>query len=357
MAGGPPLSPVKRHQGGFSWRLPALAITVALIGLVVVARLNMPVPPAPAPSRLPLASPTAVAEASPSRPPLTPAPSRQIWINSPSPLEFVPSPWPDRYADGIPRTIDGNSVVRLNAALQMARQAAPKVAGPLMVGSWFAGLPDADGCSALAYEPWCRQGRLADTPAGFGRNEGVVAVDGMPAIGPGPLVVVATATADCPADLAWDDPALCTYALHAQQVLWRGDAYTAASPIGVGPLFSAIAALMWFDPQPFHADATCQLAQPRQSYATQYGLVQLAFIFPTTAERRSLAPAVVNKFALADQAGDCVVLAPMYSGTGWLRQDNVLLRVANPAGQTGDTIRHLLGELSLAAELQGTTGH
>jgi hypothetical protein len=337
------------------WRLPALAVVVALVGLVAAARVGMRDTP---PSRSALAPtpavPTALA-ALPSRPAQRPVQATigpgQVVILTPSNLEFAYSPWPDRYADGIPRTIDGSPVLRLNAALDVARFADAGVSASVLIGAWFSGAPDsASGCSARAYEPWCQAGRLADSPAGLGRGEAVVEVSNLPALGPGPVVIAATVRATCPMPLPVTTPQTCDFSLHADDVRWQGDEYTASAPIAVGPLFSTLASFTWFDPVPFHErPGSCPYDRPAQTYTAEYGRVQVAFVFPTAADRIEQGKQVVDETPAGDGAEGCFQLPPAYGASGWISQDNVMLRVTNVDGEFGDAVRSLLGELSLAA--------
>jgi hypothetical protein len=336
------------------WRLPALAVTVALVGLVAAARLGMRDTPPPrsivAPTQV---APTALA-ALPTNAAQRPVPATidpaKVVILTPSSLEFAYSPWPDRYADGIPRVVDGSPVLRLNAALDVARFADSRISPSLLIGAWFAGAPDgASGCSAQAYEPWCRTGRLADSPAGLGRGEAVVEVGNLPALGPGPLVIAATVQATCPMPLPVTTPQTCDFSLHADDVRWQGDEYTAAAPIAVGPLFSTLASFIWFDPVPFHErPGSCPYERPAQTYTAEYGQVQVAFVFPTAADRVEQGKGVVDETPAADGAEGCFELPPAYGASGWISQDNVMLRVTNVDGEFGDSVRSLLGDLSSA---------
>jgi hypothetical protein len=337
------------------WRLPGLAVAVVLAGLVAAARVGMHDTP-PVRSTLPptQAAPTALAAlptgatARPVQPTIDPG---QVMVITPSHLEFAYSPWPDRYADGIPRVIDGSPVLRLNAALDLARFADSGVSASVLIGAWFAGAPDsASGCSPKAYEPWCQAGRLADSPAGLGRGEAVVEVRNLPALGPGPLVIAATVQATCPMPLPVTTPQTCDFSLEADDVRWQGDEYTASAPIAVGPLFSTLASFTWFDPVPFHErPGSCPYERPAQTYTAEYGQVQVAFVFPTAADRVEKGKHVVDEAPADNGAEDCFQLPPEYGLSGWISLDNVMLRVSDVDGEFGDSVRSLLGELSSAA--------
>ena len=61
----------------------------------------------------------------------------------------------DRYADGIPKAIDGDPVLRAAAAL--AKAAAATDATPFLVGGWVIYWPGARHCPAmLGDQPWSR---------------------------------------------------------------------------------------------------------------------------------------------------------------------------------------------------------
>src|SRR3954452_4308517 len=139
-------------MSGLGWRVPALAVVVSLFVLVAVARVGMKEAPAPTSSAPPLASPSQPGAnlERPSNPP--------VLLSSPSDVEFAYSPWPDRYADGIPRSLDGTPVLRLNAAVDQARLATDGRTGSVLVGGWFQGMaPNVSGCSRQGYEPWCAE--------------------------------------------------------------------------------------------------------------------------------------------------------------------------------------------------------
>lgn len=343
---------VNRSMFGVGWRLPALAVVIGLVMLVGLARAGMKEPPV-APTTLPPAvSPTAGALAvaaspsaqAPSRPDRVP-----VVLSTPSDLEFVYSPWPDRYADGIPRSIEGEPVLRINAALLRARLADDGQSGSLLIGGWFAGNPDgASGCSAQAYEPWCRQGRLADTAARLGRGEGVE-MGNMPAIGAGPVVVSATVVASCPDRSPRSIESYCTFKLSANDLRWQGDAFTNTEPIAVGPLISAIAAVMWFDPMPFHEQPNCRLVRPPQTYTTTYGNVEAMIVFPTRDDRLAQASTVLNAPSSGTATSGCAALPPLEGLSGWVSDENVMVRVVDYDGAAGRTVRDLLDEMAASA--------
>lgn len=334
------------------WRLPAVALAVALIALVAFARSGMHERPAPAPTEGPgPVSPSVVPVAlATSSPPTTTATMAPVFVRTPSELEYAYSPWPDRYADGIPQLIDGTRVLRLNSAFDTARLADGAITEAMLVGGWYVGPPDGvSGCSAQAYEPWCRTGRLADTPGELGRGDGV-AVDKILPLGAGPLVVRATARATCDPAAQWSMPAACKYELDADEIVWQGDELTDTGPIPIGRLLITLASAVDFNPTPFHEGTACRLQRPAQTYVSPYGDVELLFAFRSADERVAQTTEVLNGPPFGDLANDCARRPPLDGHAGWISRDNVLLRVPDYGGPGGDAVRRILDELSLAAE-------
>ena len=336
-------------MSGLGWRLPALVVTVALLVLVGLARVGMKEAPVPPPSAALLPSPSGVALTSPSPASLVSHPSNPpVLLSTPSEVEFAYSPWPDRYADGIPRDLDGLPVLRLNGALDQARLASDGRTGSLLVGGWFQPTaPNASGCSRQGFEPWCAGEMMADTPALLGRARGVT-VSGMSAVS-GAAVVLATVVAVCSNDEPPSINAYCDFKLAADHVVWQGDAYTDTAPIAVGPLISAISSSMWFDPIPYQARPNCHVTRPAQSYTTTYGNVQMMFVFASTGDRQAHGEETIDSRP-GDQTGSgCAPVPPLEGSSGWISRDNVLIRVVDSAGEPGQTIRNLLDQLSADA--------
>src|SRR5215208_6357228 len=90
------------------WRIPALGVALVLVALVAIGR-SARVEPLTAQHSLEPST-------TPSQPPITVLVPRE----PPSPVATMHSRWPDRYADGIPRSAEGRPVLRLNAALNAA---------------------------------------------------------------------------------------------------------------------------------------------------------------------------------------------------------------------------------------------
>jgi len=332
------------------WRLPALAVTIALLLLVGLARVGMKEAPAPPPSAAVLPSPSGAVAGSPALPEsLVPHPSNPpVLLSTPSEVQFAYSPWPDRYADGIPMSIGGVPVLRLNAAVDRARLASDGRSGSILVGGWFQpAAPTVSGCSRQGFEPWCSDEMLADTPALLGRSQAAT-VSGMPAV-TGAAVVLVSVVAVCSNDQPPSIDSYCDFKFAADHVVWQGDAYTDTAPIAVGPLISVISSAMWFDPIPYQAHPSCHLTRPAQSYTTTYGNVEMMFVFASTGDRKAHA-----QEAIASRSGDqvdsgCAPVPPLTGLSGWIIRDNVLIRVVDAAGEPGQTIRSLLDQLSAAA--------
>jgi hypothetical protein len=78
--------------------------------------------------------------------------------------------------------------------------------------------------------------------------------------------------------------ARCRFSLNGGAIVWQGDGYTDAAPIGAQLLLGELGqAFSDFDPQPYHDESGCQLPPPAQSYRSLTGDVQLVLVFRTTA--------------------------------------------------------------------------
>jgi hypothetical protein len=336
---------------GLGWRLPALLVVVALLAMVGLARIGMKEAPALPPSPALLRSPSSVAVANPSQPASDDAKRSNppVLLSQPSFVQFAYSPWPERYADGIPRSVGGVPVMRLNTAVDQARLASDGRTGSVLVGGWFQPTaPAVSGCSPQGFEPWCSEETAADTPALLGRAQSAT-VSGMPAV-TGPAIVQATVAAACSTNQPPSIDTYCDFRLAVDQVVWQGDAYTDTAPIAVGPLISVISSTMWFDPIPYQARPSCHVTRPAQSYTTySYGDVEMVFVFPTTGDREAHGAETIASRP-DDQTGSrCAPVPPLTGSSGWISQDNVLIRVIDAAGEPGRTILSLLEQLSAAA--------
>lgn len=343
--------------GGSGWRLSALAVVLALTGLIVVARLGMKGPAPPAPTSIAaVATPVgdvptpSVAELPSVRsttfvlPASTARPNVRLGSSS---LESAFSPWPDRYADGIPKAIDGVPVHRLNAALNIALRSADGVSEDVLVGGWYIGPAYiAPGCSHLGNETWCPGGRLADAAIDLGRDA-AYRVDGPVPPGSGPRIVRGTAQAIC----SWVDQsfegARCQFTLNGEAIIWHGDSYTDTAPIGALPLLGELGQTFSdFDPQPYHYESGCQLPPPAQSYRSLTGDVQLILVFSSTADQVAQADAVTS-VPDGDLVAGCDRRQPQDGTAAWFSHENVMVLVR--AGSTGPAVSQLLEELSAAA--------
>jgi hypothetical protein len=338
---------------GIGWRLPALLVAIALLALVGLARVGMKEAPTPPPSAALLPSPSGAVVASAALPESGVAHQSNppVLLSAPSEVQFAYSPWPDRYADGIPSSVGGVPVLRVNAAIDQARLASDGRTGSLLVGGWFQPTaPTTSGCSRQGFEPWCSGDFLADTPALLGRSQGV-AVSGMPSV-TGAAVVAATVVAVCGNNEPPSIDPYCDFKFAADHVVWQGDAYTDTAPIAVGPLISVISSTMWFDPIPYQAHPSCHLTRPAQSYTTTYGNVQMMFVFASTDDRRAHGTEAIDSRSDDQTGSGCAPVPPLAGASGWISQDNVLIRVIDAAGQPGQTIRSLLAQLSADAASQ-----
>ena len=244
--------------------------------------------------------------------------------------------------------LDGTPVLRLNDAVDEARLATDGRTGVLLVAGWFQGTaPNVSGCSKQGYEPWCSEEMVADTAATLGRGRGM-SISGMPAVN-GPAIARVKVVAVCSNGMPPSIDSYCQFQLTADGVLWQGDDYTSTEPIAVGPLISTISAAMWFDPIPFHPRPSCHLTRPAQSYTTTYGNVETMFVFASTADREAQGDKVVEGRSDDQSTTGCARVPPLEGLSGWISQDNVLIRVIDSAGEPGRQIRGLLAQLSAEA--------
>lgn len=358
VAGQPVAGPVAREERGHGWRLPALGVGLALVALVAIGRSGVRDLPAPSGGQLAVASPTA---ATPQAVAPTPTDQPTDWPYGPTPppmnIAFlIPSafesrvaPWPDRYADGIPLSVAGAPVHRVNETLNIATRAADGLSGSILIGGWYSAPRElAAGCAPPSRMPRpvasCGPGEISDSP--LQRSGQVVIVDGATPIGDGPIVLRGVAKTRCSIvgnRLVY----LCLYGITADTVVWSGDEYTAAGPIGVMPLLSRLGQQFdKFDPQPYHDQPGCQLPRPAQGYRSASGPIQMMFIFPSTADRFAQATAVLNGPPYGDVANGCDMREPLDGRAGWISSDNVLIRVRNYSGPAADTVRATIDVLA-----------
>jgi hypothetical protein len=323
---------------GSGWRLPALAVLTGLAVVVGLARMGMPSPPPPIESPLQLAP--VVVEPTPTASP----PPVAILTLTPSEFAQVRSPWPDRYADGIPRSIDGVPVHRFNAA-QASSTTFLSETTSMLIGGWYLGPSDVvRGCARPANSFSCPSGRFADNPAELAGGQGI-RVGGHVPSGNGALVIRGTVGLSCtPGGVRL--PAACRTRINAEAVVWEGDERTRSDPIKVALLLSRLAdSVSEFHPLPYHDLPECRLARPAQEWVSATGNVTMAFIFTSSDERTAMETEVLNGPPHGDPASGCAVLEPLDGTDGWVSQANVLLRVRDLAGASGDAVRQILEDL------------
>jgi hypothetical protein len=328
---------------GSGWRLPALAVLAGLAVVVGLARMGMPSPPRPTASPLQLAP--VVVEPTPTSSP----PPVAILTLTPSEFAQVRSPWPDSYADGIPRSIDGVPVHRFNAA-QASSSTFLSETTSMLIGGWYLGPSDVvRGCARPANSFSCPSGRFADNPAELAGGQGI-RVGGHVPSGNGALVIRGTVGLSCtPGGVRL--PAACRTRINAEAVVWEGDDRTRSDPIKVALLLSRLAeSVTDFHPLPYHDLPGCGLARPAQEWVSATGNVPMAFIFTSADERFAMATAVLNGPPYGDPASGCAMLEPLDGTDGWVGQANVLLRVRDLAGPPGEEVRQILENLDGLAQ-------
>jgi hypothetical protein len=312
-------------------------MVVGLIALVGFARLGMK---APSPAATGFSPRPSGAVSTPQATPQS-TPGVVVVLQTPSELEFVYSPWPDRYADGIPRSIRQQDVYRLNAVLARAAAVEGKVQKAL-IGGWLL-KGKTSGCSDRGYEPWCGEMQLADSPTAVASS---VQVTDLSTEYAGPVVLSANVTAHCPGEEAWRLVSSCDFELRDDEVLWRGDNLTNAEPIHVISLLNAIDGITIFNPVPFHPKLGCLTLTPAQTYTVDFGEIQLVAVFPTTAARRAAEAALAAAKPAPSPSAGCSELPAVNGTTTWVTQDNVMVRVVDFAGHAAQRVRDLLRQLS-----------
>jgi hypothetical protein len=355
VAADPGAAQVKRDDGGFGWRLPALAVAVLLGGLVVIARLGMHETIRPTQTVIPTTSPAELAEATPAPTPvptpteplvvLTTIPGPDIQFLDPTAFTSAYNPWPGRFADGIPSVIGGEQVHRVNETLNLAINSTTGDSGSILIGGWYeAPQALAQGCGPPRMQQACPGGNIADSPLQLG-EQGVL-VDGAGAQGSGPIVIRGVAHTRCATPIGDRLVYFCLYAIRTEAVVWQGDAFTATGPISVMPLLTDLGNRIGdFDPQPYHDQPSCLLPRPTQAYRST-GKVGLVFVFRSTDERVAGATALLNGPPYGDIGSGCDKRPPLDGKAGWISVDNVIIRVDRVNGAVGDAVRSVLAELT-----------
>lgn len=283
----------------------------------------------------------------------------------------------DRYADGIPKAVDGEHVLRGAAAL--ARAAATTDRTPFLVGGWVTYVPGPRFCPAQTQGknvPWshdCIQAAFSDV-AGALEPKLTAAVTfhfvlATLAGGGGP-VVARVAVHDPHAASCGTAAAVCDGMMVVQQVVWTGDDATAPRPISLAAATRALAkvqretTLMPLGPTAPIRDcgwafpaALVELVQVTDGVAPRATIIELE---PSTAARRRAIPQ--RDGAAAAFRASVLVCASMAGAAGtsrqtdyrWLVVDNVAVMVrVNAGGSTAD--RAFVSRLSAALAAAAST--
>jgi hypothetical protein len=194
----PTLTPTRT---GVGWRLPALAVAVALVALVGLTRLGAPDRPIPSDVPLPVAQASPTASPAPTRGPAVPNRLDGVIARSADGLTYV---------DGIPTGISGQAVYRVRDALLVP------LGRTLLVGGWS----DGQGCAAITVTG-CSPPRLTDGTPFHSRQTAlpadVIAMDSR-LTGFGRFIVLATVEDDPRCSIVTEDA--CQPRLHVVQPIW-----------------------------------------------------------------------------------------------------------------------------------------
>jgi hypothetical protein len=171
--------------------------------------------------------------------------------NSQSPTTAPTSPGPsgpsiDRYADGIPKAVDGEPVLRGAAAL--ARAAATTDTTPFLVGGWVTYVPGVRFCTIESVgpnTPWSHDCLRAEFSDVAGALEPTLAAAvtfhfALADLTSGPIVA-RVEVHDPRASSCGTATAVCDKMMVTQQVVWAGDAATAPRPISLDAATRALA--------------------------------------------------------------------------------------------------------------------
>jgi hypothetical protein len=168
-----------------------------------------------------------------------------------SPL-LSPTPSPDRYAlagryeDGIPRTFDGQPVLRWSDALALRLTA--KDDTPFLVAAWLDVITGPMSCPAMSVDPsapdsWTSNvctGETVSAEAGGPYSNGEEAsfrfIQSYPSTGP---AILRVHVHDPRAVQCGTQRAICDAMLVVESVVWSGDSYTAPEPLTVADVIAA----------------------------------------------------------------------------------------------------------------------
>jgi hypothetical protein len=222
-------APLQPHRGSRLRLIPGIA-AVALVAVLVVVSVGLSYNLRNAATGSPAPSSSSSSSTLQSSPPSLPSASP----NS--------SALADRYADGMPRTFEGQPVLRGQAAVDAAN--ASTDASSFLVGFWAGTEPNARSCPAMgpgdvALYACGGMGNVGDQPGIESTAlEMALRVD-TSAVAPGPVIArVHThdpALMNCPASYA----AGCVHTMVGEAIVWHGDASTEPGPTTVAQAAAA----------------------------------------------------------------------------------------------------------------------
>jgi hypothetical protein len=164
----------------------------------------------------------------------------------------LPSPSPNSYAlagrydDGIPRTFDGQPVLRWGDALALRLTA--KDDTPILVGAWLDVITGPMWCPSMPYDPsaphsWASNVCSPETvsaeaggPYGIGEEASFTFTEGNPSTGP---AILRVHVHDPRASDCGTKRALCDTMLVVESVVWSGDSYTDPALLTVADVIPA----------------------------------------------------------------------------------------------------------------------
>ena len=227
-----------------------------------------------------------------------------------------------RFADGIPSSIAGE-LVRRPAGFATSNLPAGE---SFLIGGW--GMPTYYACPAIPLEGShgsCAGGSdFADTPVGGGK------IRAIPALPTGPVVVRAHTPLpeDCPSGC----PAV--HLLIVEEIVWRGDEFTAASPRSI---LGVATALDLGELTASHAAVECDPGFPSVRWiASDRTDIGLILVFPSTAAREAIDQNYrADGYWGTDRTGaPCATIIDAASAWRWVAVDNVMVQVMGTVGGT-----------------------
>jgi photosystem II stability/assembly factor-like uncharacterized protein len=203
----------------------------------------------------------------------------------------------DRYGDGIPRTWQGQPVLRGQAALDFAKASTDDT--PFLIAFW-AGIEYVHGCSAEPLggnmEFGCRgMDEVGDQPGVFSNELGAALRVDTSKVAPGPVIARVHTHDPALNGCIPDYVAACQAVMVGDAILWSGDEATAPRPATV----KQVAAAFGFDGPTYHWDmagdfpGVAQVPFPTTSEASHGEYEGVAVVFPSTAALAAAYPEVV----------------------------------------------------------------